>query len=172
MASSYKIRVKLGTNEFEAEGPEEVVKEQFGLFLEIAKAPGIPAPRQDPPSPLRLNGAIHGEAVSAEMLARAFAVDSEGQVSLRILPRTNDRDADGLLILLYGFRKLSNQVDVLSGRLLRAALTSGLSAVRVDRTFMPHTELITKGGKRVGSRWGLNNRGIAKAEEIIIEMLH
>lgn len=171
MASPYKIRVKLGTNEFEAEGPEKVVKEQFESFLEIAQTPIAVVPRQSPAAPTPANGAINGDAISAEMLARAFVVDQDGQVSLRIVPRTNDRDADGLLILLYGFLKLSNQMDVLSGRLLRAAQTSGLSVVRVDRTFMPHMELITKGGKRVGSRWGLNNRGIAKAEEIIADML-
>jgi hypothetical protein len=171
MAIPYKIRVKLGANEFEAEGPENVVKEQFGLFLEIAKAPVAPSLRQDPPPFPPTNGVIAGEAVSAEMLNRAFVADQDGQVSLRIVPRTNDRDADGLLILLYGFLKISNQADVLSGRLLRSAQTSGLSVIRVDRTFLPHMEFITKGGKRVGSRWGLNNRGIAKAEEIIADML-
>jgi hypothetical protein len=105
------------------------------------------------------------------MLTRIFAVDTDGQVSLRILPRTPDRDADALIVLLYGFRRISNQMDVLVGKLGKSARQSGIQIERIDYAIAPNVELITKGGARVGARYGLNNRGLAKAEEMIAGML-
>lgn len=177
MTSPHKIHVKLGPYEFEAEGSEAVVKEQFSLFLDIARTPPPPPPTP-PPSELPIgdkgnsgNGCNPIHSLTEDMLTRIFSVDQEGQVSLRILPQTDNRDADALLILLYGFRVLSDQMDVLSGRLLRAMKISGLTINRIDRAMAPNNELVTRGGAKTGTRWGLNNRGVTKAEEIIAGVL-
>jgi hypothetical protein len=178
MVVPYKIRVKIGVNEFEAEGPENVVKEQFSLFMEISKASPLPNPRQE--SVNRDTGRVGNEngtvknlspEITEEMLNRIFVVDQEDQVSLRILPRTTEREADTLLVLLYGYRKLLNQNDVLVGKLGKAARTSGIQFERIDYAIAPNLELVTKGGARVGARYGLNNRGMTRAEEIIAETL-
>jgi len=176
MTTPYKVQVKLGGCEFQAEGPQDVVKEDFLLFLDAVKMQSTsrgPAatPVSSPINESPQNGLPGGRTLSDEALSRVFMVDADGQVSLRILPRTQQREADSLLVLLYGFRFLVNQMDVLVGRLRRAAETSGLTLDRVDRALIPHVELLTKGGQRVGSRWGLNNRGIVRAEEIISGML-
>ena len=172
MSTPYKLRVKVGVHEFEAEGPEDAVEGQFALFLEIARTP--PSPRQEAPPGDAGNGnnprppAVFND----EMLDRVFKVDQEGQVSLRILPQTNNRDSDGLLVLLYGFSRLADQPDVLAGRLLKAAKISGLSVDQIDRTIAPHLDAVTKGGARVGSRYRLKNNGVTRAEGIIAAMLH
>jgi hypothetical protein len=167
MSAPYKIRVKLGANEFDAEGPEEVVKDQFQLFLEAVKQPVLQLP-PSLPSPPGQNGntpSVESD-VDQAVLQRIFRVDGD-QVSLRVLPQSQQRDADGVLLLLYGYRVMVQQPDVLSSRLLVAAQTSGLSVDRIDRSLAPYMELVNKGGIKAGSRWGLRNTGITRAEEII-----
>lgn len=176
MSPAHRIRVKIGQNEFEAEGPEDLVKEQFAMFLDMAKASSVPPAKEEQTITAGSGNGNGGNPAAAqsipqEMLDRVFIVDQD-QVSLRLLPRSGDREANALVVLLYGFRKLCNQTDVLVGRLLKAAKTSGISIDRVDYAIAPNAELVTKGGARVGSRYGLNNRGVVKAEEIISEMLH
>ena len=55
---SYRIRVKVGPHEFEAEGPEGIVKEQFEVFRDlILKTPENATrqsiPEQSPPGQYR-----------------------------------------------------------------------------------------------------------------------
>jgi hypothetical protein len=177
MTVPHKIHVKLGQNEFEAEGLEETVKDQFAMFLEAIKtvAHSPPPPPVQPARPEdHQNNGGNGSRVTTicrDVLNQVFLLDADGQVSLRVLPQSQTRDADGLLLLLFGHRVLANQTDVLSGRLIAAAETSGLTVDRVDRILSPYMDLVTKGGVKSGSRWGLRNTGVTRAEEIIHTMV-
>lgn len=84
-----------------------------------------------------------------------------------MLPKGQQKLADGLLLLLYGFRKLKQQEMVLSLDLMKAARQSGIQLPRLDRTLAKHKELVVEGGAGKGKRYGLNNLGITRAEEIM-----
>jgi hypothetical protein len=106
--------------------------------------------------------------VQTELLQRAFRIEGE-QVSLRVLPPTNgSRDADALVLLLYGYLRINNQQDVSADALMAAARQSGIQRDRIDRT-VP-SEFVNRGGARKGVRYSLNNRGIIKAEELLESM--
>jgi hypothetical protein len=183
-ATAYKLNVKVAGAEFSAEGSEATVKEQFGLFLDALKA--IAPKIENRSAAAALNGDNHQACtalavtgvntaeqpyvLSPTILKRAFLVDSSGTVSLRVLPQTERRDADALLAILYGFRVFSERHEVGGTTLLSAAKQSGLQLDRVDRVLAVHSNLITTGGLRKGKRYGLNNRGLSTAEEIITGM--
>jgi hypothetical protein len=168
MTIPYRVRAKLFDNEFDAEGPEEVVKADYQLFVETVErlrvAPAPPNPLKPPP--VGNGGETHDSEIEPAVLQRIFRVDGD-QVTLRVLPQSQQREADGVLLLLYGFRVMAQQQDVLSSRLLVAAQTSGLNVERIDRALVPYMELVNKGGIKAGSRWGLRNTGITRAEEIV-----
>lgn len=176
MVEQYKLQVKLGAAEFTAEGPEKSVKEQFALFLELVRA----SPPAVSIAPSSANGSHPVGQTPTTMpfpeagmanLNRVFARDESGGVSLRILPRTERRESDALMLLLYGFRKLGNQEDVGSGALMAAVRQSGLQLERVDHAIFIYRSLITEGGYRRGKRYGLNNQGVNHAEQLIAGML-
>ncbi len=172
MPTPYKLHIKLGDAEFTAEGSEDAVREQFESFkaLITGRSSAGGSSRKlddsgtlDPPGP-----------VPREKLLRLFSVtEDKAAVSLRILPRTENRenrDADALLLLLYGFRALAEITEVLSGRLMNAATVSGLQLERIDRVILTHRQYITEGGARRGKTYGLNNQGINRAVELIGEL--
>jgi hypothetical protein len=171
MAVPYKLHVKLGESEFSGEGPEASIKADYDKFLSAASTKPAGPPRS--PSPSGNGSAIPPDSgqIDETILKRVFAVDDNGGVSLRLLPRSDRRDADALVALLYGFRKLSDQSDIGSGTLMAAAKTSGLQLTRIDTVLAAYRHLVTEGGYRRGKRYGLNNQGIAHAEQVIAGMM-
>lgn len=168
MSDTHKIQIKLGDSEFLAEGSEKAVQGQYELFLKALAA--LPA------SPPGKNKNVNGDGrplmpeseIDQAYLDRVFLRDEEtGGVSLRILPRTDKNNADALIVLLYGYRVLSERHDVTSGDLLGSARLSGLTFGRLDHTIKTHQSLITEGGLRRGKKYGLNNQGVNHAEKTI-----
>jgi hypothetical protein len=169
MIGSHRIKIKLGDAEFEAEGSEQSVQAQYELFLgalerKTVKEPGTPTPKA--------NGAPEGErrenlgAFDDNMQARIFELRQDGIVALRVLPKGNDREADALILLLYGYRRLKNEENVLATHLLRAAQYSGVSVYRPAHALAVHDQFLIRGGQKKGSTYSLNNQGVTKAEEI------
>ncbi len=170
-----KIKVKLGENELELEGPVALINEQYKAFLDAIKASAsqraevvIPSsgestaiPQQPPETvPIR------------ETLKRIYA-ERDAVISLLALPKTETSEADALLLLLYGYEVLRpSDYPVTGVRLMQAAKQSGLHAVdRIDRTIMTHSKYILAAGTRRGRKYQLNNQGISKAQEIIQAIL-
>lgn len=175
MTDPHKIRVRIGENEFEASGPEELVKEQFERWLaaiqalsgQAAKPTATNKPSDDS------SGAADvppGGELDSELIGRAFLLTND-VVSLRMLPRTEAVQSDALLLLLLGYATLRNETMVLGTQLTRAAKQSGLGVDRVDRALSRYDALLLKGGARKGSRYGLNNQGRARAQELLRQML-
>src|SRR5437867_11374172 len=127
---TFKLRVKIGQHEFEAEGPEETVKAQFLEWKELIqsvpatvspvrqapeRAPVAAAPRHSMDSLLASSqddgsDRHQGTGISEADMAHVFAQDKDRRiVTLRVLPTGDNRHGDGLLLLLYGYRQLWNQ---------------------------------------------------------------
>ena len=177
MSTTYKLRVKLNGSEFFGAGDKEAVKEDYKAFLE-AQATQKPATNGSSrgvsgtsSSSGEGSGGVPHDNIEQSILERVFAVNESGQVSMRILPRTERRDADSLILLLYGYKTLGNQPEINSGVLAQAARQSGLQLNRLDYTIATYQQLITEGGLRRGKRYGLNNQGVNHAEQLIRGML-
>lgn len=180
-----KIRVKVGLHEFEAEGPANIVSEQYeswkALIKEQAILPTLAAaepPSLAPPlqgyntSPAGMQGASSG--IPLEHLAHLFNLDEKRDIiTLRILPPGEDRHREAVLLLLYGFLRLKTVEEVMVTRLKSALESSGSAPSRVDRATIPllREQLLVKGGSGKGGKYRLTNKGIARAEEMISNLM-
>jgi hypothetical protein len=174
MTEAHKLRIKIGDAEFEASGTEETVKAQFEAFLAAVGAgagkTSTPKSQETPPGDKNGEQLSGGAGADDDLLLQAVVVGKD-LVSLKYLPKGDNRDADALLLLLYAYSKLRKEDSVLGTQLLRAAKVSGLSLERVDRTMAKHESYILKGGARKGMKYSLNNQGKAKAQELLKQML-
>jgi hypothetical protein len=196
MDTPYKLTVKIGAAEFTAEGDQSVVNEQFNLFLTALKYQPPPDPLgdalrqhgQDQPKGAVSNNGSGGASgsngtatngaqtdlatyVEPATMDRVFKVDADDVVSLHHLPTTPNAAADALVMLLYGFLKLTQSGAVSALTLMKGAVKSGVKIDRIDRVISANSQYITKGGARRGTRYGLNNRGELYAVGLIKKLL-
>jgi hypothetical protein len=155
-ATPYKLRIKIGDAEFEAEGPQEVVQKAFEKFLGAAeKAPGLPAkkPHADEMKPPSI-GAPVGGAIDPANLQRMFDVDPKrGVVSLRVLPPDGPNKAcDAGILILYGAQTLLRVHDVPVTKFKAGLVKSGVQFDRVNNMMAPYSRIIIKGGTGVGGK--------------------
>ena len=169
MNGQHKLRIKIGDAEFEAEGSEEAVKQQYAEFLAaLSTAPA--ASKKLGTADAKTATSQLSEAPDASLISQAF--EGEGEtISLKFLPKTETQHPDALLLLLYGYDRLKNQPMVLGTQLLKAAKQSGLQIDRIDRSIAAHEGLLLRGGTRKGTKYGLNNQGKIKALEVLRQCL-
>ena len=155
---NYRIKVKIGEHEFEAEGPAELVKSQFEDFKEIiANSPRqTAAPAAKPPKP--------GETpVSGELqLDKICSVDGR-VVSLTIKPEAESTAA--MLIMLA--QKTYRANDTVTASEIKDGLEqSGYRPGRIDRLMQPLTEegSVVRIGAKKGTRYRFTNQGLIKAQ--------
>ena len=166
----YKLHIKIGPHEFHGEGPEDAVKRDFDEWknlISLVPIRQVASQGFSPPAPEQI-----AELNDADQrtLSKVFAVDDRRDlVSLRTLPRTDDRDADALLLVLLGYRFLKNQAEVLVTQLKPALRQSGCMVDRVDRVAArPVSQgFLHKGGLGKGGRYSLTNSGLEKAKALL-----
>jgi len=166
------VRMKIGDAEFEADVPsDEVVQQMYDRFLaavenRVADAPSIGA--KPPPKPQNgISGADDKNGKDPDSLVkRIFELRQDGFVTLKMLPKGDQKEADAFLLILYGYRKLKGEETVLTTHLLRAAEFSGLQGYRPGSALATHDRYIIRGGYKKGSTYALNNQGLMRAEEI------
>jgi len=153
-----RLRLRVGSNEFEAEGSREFVESQVEawkhLFSGTARQ-NEPAERESPQ-----DGSEERDP------SDVFSVDEErSMVSLTTQPTGDQREADAALLILYGFRALAEQETVLVGRVKDALEESGFRPGRIDRILAPHVKsgLVLKSGQGKGSKYRLSNTGLSSA---------
>ena len=160
-----KLKIKVGQHEFEAEGPTEIVQEQFLAFKELASTipshdPAKTNVSDEPAKPSRPKPDEIDDKLSEIMRV-------EGRiVSLMIKPEKVDA---ALLLLLYGQKVLRDNNAVSGAEIFDGVkATGGLAVSRVDK-------LLEKAGKagdvivmgeRRSKRYRLTNAGLAKARSI------
>lgn len=173
---THRIKAKIGEHEFDAEGDRELVSKQYDQFLATVNAlsqlPKKDATQDDNTVNPPTNVNKSEETIPRDVLNRVFRTDEP--LSLLAKPMTDNVDADGLIILIYGMRVLKGEQTVTGLALMKSAKQSGLKlkADRVDRTLASYVgELVNSAGKKRGLRYSLNNRGIAHAESLIPKMV-
>ena len=139
MADPYRLKLKIGQHEFEAEGDPKVVHEQFQAFKElIATIPALPqAPPQVAPvyTPITVlpgpdsppTQDVSTSVVGFDKIAR----QEDRIISLTVRPASTQ---DAILLLLLG-QKLMRANDSVTGSEVITGLnaTGGISVQRPDR---------------------------------------
>jgi hypothetical protein len=147
-----RLHVKLGADEFEAEGPDEIVTGHFRVWQQLRAGAALPV------------GGANGARARSEL----FAVNAERHVVTLQQVDGSLPHAEAALLLLYGFhRRLgSDGHAVLVTRLKAALAASGYPVARVDRMLAPHVDagLVRKRGRRIGSTYELTDAGFQRAD--------
>ena len=107
-------------------------------------------------------------------LSRIFVSDEKkGTVSLKLFPRSEDKNPASLLLLLLGFRQLLQKDEVMVTELKAALKQSGCVIDRIDDIAGKSLSsgLINKGGRGKGGRYSLTNAGVRAAQELIFATL-
>jgi hypothetical protein len=166
---THKLKIKIGPHEFEAEGSEESVTAQFQAWKELVAA--IPTKAPDKATPSRLSAVVE-EIQTKDGYKTAtwdiYECPEEGMVTLKVQPTGEQRHADAVLLLLWGFKQTTGKDDVPVTKLMEALSVSGLRVGRLDRVMGDYLKegLILKGGKAKGGRYRLTNTGAVKAENM------
>ncbi len=171
---SHRIHVRLGRAEFEAEGEQGVVNEQFKMFLEaLSRTQDVDTIEKPEPSESEstLTDDNSESADPPDSLTHRVFLFERNLVSLRVLPNGKTSDEDSILLLLLVHFRLRNEHGVSGIQLMKDAKQSGLSIDRIDRVIAPHRDFYHRGGTRKGTRYSLNNQGVTKAEQILQSML-
>ncbi len=181
MDDTYRLKIKLGAHEFEAEGPVQVVQAQFAAFKELvaAMASAPPPPvvgtlaATESPDTASMTGTVANKPDSPppDLRLDKIMLLNNRIVSLTARPTSPD---DAVLLLLYG-QKVLRQNDAVTGAEIMDGIstTGGLSVNRVDRLL----EKLADGGdvivigERRSKRYRLTNAGLAKARQIANDLL-
>ena len=161
---AHRIKIKLGDAEFEAEGTEESVQSQYEMFLaamqsrSVAPTPSVAEIKQQDQTP--------PPAFTDNLIARIFELRPDDVVALRALPKGQDKDADALLLLLYRLQEAKERGACASHTSAQSLVVFWHSRLSTGPCPCPVQQYIIRGGQKKGTTYALNNRGIAKAEEI------
>ncbi len=166
---SYKLHLKIGPHEFSAEGPVEVVNQDFERWKLLIQ--DIPIQSATPP-PTNQNGRLpdNGSPPTKGQIDKVYVLDDKrDMISLRILPRSDDRYADALLLILLGYKIIKAVEDLMVTQLKPAMRQSGCLVERVDQVAAKYVRqgFLNKGGMGKGGRYSLTNSGVEKATAIL-----
>lgn len=169
-----KVRLKVGVHEFEAEGPPNEVNAQLAIWQGLISSQSAADGRVTKDGTTRDSGGDgSGEPRSGPGTGRLFVVDDRKDlVTLRAHPQGEDRAADAVLLIVYGYRALRNLEDVPVTKLLESLRVSGISVERIDRAVAPHLTAgyLLKAGRAKGGRYRLTNTGMAAATRLAEEL--
>jgi hypothetical protein len=176
MDNTYRLKIKIGPHEFEAEGPAHVVQAQFQLFKEMVGSAPAPVPTY-PQEEVRPSDFQPVATVSVPDLAtldsslgKIMKVDNR-VVSLTARPKTV---GEAILLLLFGQKMMRENDSVTGGEVMDGLVaTGGYMLPRVDRMleqFAKIGDVIVIGMHR-SKRYRLTNAGLGRARQIATALL-
>lgn len=188
---SFRLKLKVGQHEFEAEGDQETVAAQLAIWKELiagpsgqtpiaptlpsatANGPAMVAPITTESTPAAATSSANGDIPRVD-LDKLFQQDGR-LVYLTALPTGERRIADAAMLLLLG-QRVYNSTDLVTGsQILDGLERSGLGTFeRADGTLGDYVEpqkYVIRSGVRRGVKYRLTPPGLAKAKEIAKELL-
>lgn len=178
MDKTYRLKMKIGQHEFEADGPADVVQQQFEAFKQMVTLAASTRSPELEPIPEGKTAAVIPTAkpttpnapINAASLSKIMRTEDR-IISLTVRPGNAE---DAVLLILYGQREL-RQNDSVSGFEVMEGMTStgGFSVTRVDRLL---AKLADDGdviviGQHRGKRYRLTNAGHARAAYVAESMV-
>jgi hypothetical protein len=162
---SYRLKIKVGDHEFDADGPVDVVQAQFEAFKSLIATlpPSTAANKQVATTQKEADN-------SASANESALALDKIARVEDRVVSLTARPETleDSLLLLLLGQRTFRANDAVTGGEVLSGLRQSGITVGRVDWRLdkLAGDGQIIKIGYGRASRYRLTNQGMNKAQGI------
>ncbi len=174
----FRLKVKIDGHEFEAEGQPDLVTRQFEAFRLLIQ--GARRVGKEHPAYLEERGSLEptpSEAILQESgrdvdLAKLFRVSPQTQLlSLREPPGGTYPEADAVLLLLLGHKRLRSEEDVPVTVLTEALKQSGCRVKRLDRILTVYLKdhSVFRSGRGKGGKYRLTNLGLKKAEIMVAE---
>jgi len=176
MENTYRLKIKIGQHEFEAEGPAQIVQEQFESFkqlvstMPVQQAPQAQNPPQEPENPVTMPQEESYGELDVSQLSKIMK--KEGRlVSLTVRAKSIE---DACLLVIYGQRALRGMELTTGGEIMDGlTATGGMSVARVDRLLEKlgrEGDVIVTGTRR-SKRYRLTNSGFAKAQRVASDLL-
>jgi hypothetical protein len=165
---THRLKVKIGSHEFEAEGSQEAVEKQFDTFKDMVRSVGdrsSPQPAQRGGGPGKPSEP-HNSADIDLKLETIIKVEGE-KVSLTALPTGQDGEGEAVLLILLGHKMLRASEQVTAIQLVAGMTQSGFQIERVDRIVkqLPDGQVARTGAKK-GVKYRLTNTGTTQAKQI------
>lgn len=173
----FRLKMKVGSHEFEAEGDQETVERQLlewkALILAVPAAVpvAVPVAVTVPVTPSPAAPATPpAQTLLGTVLGKVFKQEDR-IVTLTALPTGPQAEADASLLLLLGYRDLTQEELVTGGRILQGLQRSGMSVQRADRVFGDYMDrFVIRVGVHRAVRYRLTNQGMLKAQELAKEL--
>ena len=128
---NYKLKLKIGEHEFEAEGPTEIVQAQFAAFRELIQSiQQAPVRISPPPAELTINGTQPVVIAKNSEFMLDKIMRTEGRV-VSLTARGSSLE-DEILLVLLGQRNLRSNDSVSGGEILDGLRLTGRQVVRID----------------------------------------
>jgi hypothetical protein len=167
--AEYKLKIKVGEHEFEAEGPADVVQAQFAAFKDLVSSMAVQKPAQDAPvaEVEKPPGKPDVPANNGGTLPLEKVMHTGGRIiSLTVHTQST---ADAILALLLGQRQFRGNDSVTGAEILDGLRQSGRTVERIDlilNRLSAEGSVITIGQHRA-RRYRLTNPGVNRAQEIV-----
>ena len=181
----FKLRLKIGINEFEAEGSQEFVEKEREVFLEGIDAneqgeephpeeheenpPGSDAAGQTAPAAPGKDPPVS----TADMAKLAHQDKSRKDlITLTALPQESEsQKQDALLLLLLAHRVIRNVENVKATDVLNGMKQSGIAVSEISGLVDKISTLVLRTGVRKGTKYRLSNPGVQKAKSVATTLL-
>ncbi len=166
MGDTYRLKMKIGEHEFEAEGPSDLVNAQFAAFRELVTAVPTQAAKaeerdQTPP----------GRQGNNDQLALDRIMRNDGRlISLTVRDDSVDNE---IMLLLLGQKTLRNNDSVTGAEILDGLRQTGRPIPRADYQLdklSASGDVITIGTRRA-RRYRLTYQGLAKAQALARDLI-
>jgi hypothetical protein len=176
LQGTFKLKVKIDGQEFEAEGLPDLVTRQFEAFRLMIQGAGLVTGERAIYSEGRrpLDPTPHEPIAQAGHrdvdLVKLFRISPQTQLlSLRQPPVGRYPEADAILLLLLGHKRLRHEEDVPVTVLTEALKQSGCRVKRLDRILTVYTKdhSVVRSGRGKGGKYRLTNLGLKKAELMV-----
>ena len=167
---TFKLRLKIGADEFEAEGSQEYVQKEREVFLEsiaaneLDEVPNPEEPGSPPGTPVpAAPGDLPISVTHMGKLARQDRSDKD-LIVLTALPQENEtQKQDALVLLLLAHRVIRNVENVKTTDILNGMKQSGITVDRLDGVVDKIPNLVLRTGVKKGTKYRLSSPGVQKA---------
>lgn len=167
---STRIKVKIGDNEFDAEGPTETVQAQFETFKQLISSAASVSATAKSSNSLKVWAALDKQPEPPHIPIEKVLHAAGRVVSLTALPASL---VDAALLIMLGHKDMRNHLSVTGQEIGDGLAQSGRPVPRVDRVMDKAIEEahVLKTGIKRGTRYRLTNQGLAKALVIAQELI-
>lgn len=167
--ADYRLKIKIGEHEFEADGPVDAVKSQFEAFKELITS--LTAQKQTNPSATESQSepSLTSQYVSNPQLDKIFQANGR-VISLTVPPNS---DVDAVLLILYGQRYYRKNENPTGSEIMDGMELSGYRTSRIDRILanLSNEGAVIITGAHRGKRYRLTHMGVSRAEGTMKEAL-